>query len=155
MGDHIMEQVTFFFKLDRDILLDSCHALNLDYVVKLHILHSLRLVTSGCLATGNDCDQEFDIQNVRDGLVPLLLYYACEVHSHVGHCVLCSLDTQSRHGLILPQYVRDPVTSDCMLVCFAFRRKFDPEQVLMEYILSRVALVITSKLNMVWLIKKI
>ena len=57
--------------------------------------------------------------------------------------------------MILPYYFRDPVTSDYMLVCFAFSRKFDPEQVLMEYILSRVALVITSKLNMVWLIKKI
>jgi hypothetical protein len=57
--------------------------------------------------------------------------------------------------VILPHYFRDPVTSDYMLVCSAFSGKFDPEQVLMKYILSRVALVIMSKLNIDWLIKKI
>jgi hypothetical protein len=29
-GDHIIEEATFFFKLDRDIILDSHYVLNLD-----------------------------------------------------------------------------------------------------------------------------
>ena len=62
---HIIEHVTSFSKLERDVLLDSCYALNPDHVVELHVLHSLSWLTSGCLATVDDCDHEFDIQNVR------------------------------------------------------------------------------------------